>query len=95
MDKIKKRRLTSQLLLMFLLLASSGGPGGAQSLSPGDVETALRRAGEAIGVQPQLEAEYDYIMTARVRLLLFWVGKDDVGGDTFAVAFYRETHSQK
>lgn len=25
-------------------------------------------------------AEFDYIMTARVRLLLFWVGKDDVGG---------------
>lgn len=25
-------------------------------------------------------AEFDYIMTARVRLLFFWVGKDDVGG---------------
>lgn len=25
-------------------------------------------------------AEFDYIMTARVRLLLFWIGKDDVGG---------------
>src|SRR5277367_990998 len=25
-------------------------------------------------------AQYDYIMTARVRLLFFWVGKDDVGG---------------
>ncbi|HVO58999.1 MAG TPA: hypothetical protein VMT51_15005 [Dongiaceae bacterium] len=24
-------------------------------------------------------AQYDYVMTARVRLLLFWVGKDDVG----------------
>lgn len=24
--------------------------------------------------------EYDYIMTARVRLIFFWVGKDDVGG---------------
>lgn len=25
-------------------------------------------------------AEYDYSMTARVRLLIFWAGKDDVGG---------------
>jgi hypothetical protein len=80
LEKIKRRRLTSQLFRMFLVLALGGGSAGAQSLSPGEVETALRRAGEAIGVQPQLEAEYDYIMTARVRLLLFWVGKDDVGG---------------
>src|SRR5580704_6717096 len=29
---------------------------------------------------PRQAAQYDYIMTARVRLLLFWVGKDDVGG---------------
>lgn len=25
-------------------------------------------------------AQFDYVMTARVRLLFFWVGKDDVGG---------------
>src|ERR1700690_1141935 len=24
--------------------------------------------------------QYDYIMTARVRLIFFWAGKDDVGG---------------
>lgn len=29
---------------------------------------------------PQHFVEYDYIMTARVRLLFFWAGKDDVGG---------------
>lgn len=29
---------------------------------------------------PQNFLEYDYLMTARVRLLFFWVGKDDVGG---------------
>jgi hypothetical protein len=28
----------------------------------------------------RFSGEYDYIMTARVRLLFFWVGKDDVGG---------------
>lgn len=29
---------------------------------------------------PQHFVEYNYIMTARVRLLFFWAGKDDVGG---------------
>jgi len=26
------------------------------------------------------EVEFDYVMTVRVRLLIFWAGKDDVGG---------------
>ena len=29
---------------------------------------------------PRDVAEFDYVMTARVRLLFFWAGKDDVGG---------------
>ena len=29
---------------------------------------------------PKNLVQYDYVMTVRVRLLLFWVGKDDVGG---------------
>lgn len=29
---------------------------------------------------PRNVAEFDYVMTARVRLLFFWAGKDDVGG---------------
>jgi hypothetical protein len=68
------------VLLIVLLFASLCGPIRAQSLSPADVDAALRHATEAISVEPHLDAEYDYIMTARVRLLLFWVGKDDVGG---------------
>src|ERR1700730_1535993 len=80
MEMIDRRRLTWRAALIFLLLVSIGGPIGAQSPSPADIDAALRRAGEVISVQPRLEAEYDYIMTARVRLLLFWVGKDDVGG---------------
>jgi hypothetical protein len=42
--------------------------------------TDVRRAIEEIRVTPHVSAEYDYIMTARVRLLLFWAGQDDVGG---------------
>jgi hypothetical protein len=29
---------------------------------------------------PRLVLQYNYVMTARVRLLFFWAGKDDVGG---------------
>jgi hypothetical protein len=29
---------------------------------------------------PRDVVEFDYVMTARIRLLFFWVGKDDVGG---------------
>ena len=42
--------------------------------------TDVRRAIEEIRVTPHGIAKYDYIMTARVRLLLFWAGQDDVGG---------------
>jgi hypothetical protein len=51
----------------------------AQEASP-DVPAMLRRGIEEIRVAPREPAQYDYIMTARVRLLLFWAGKDDVGG---------------
>jgi hypothetical protein len=38
---------------------------------------------EALGwvrTAPRNVTEFDYVMTARVRLLFFWAGKDDVGG---------------
>src|SRR5215467_2728533 len=40
------------------------------------VQTAL----DSVRVVPEAAVQYDYVMTARVRLLLFWAGKDDVGG---------------
>lgn len=40
----------------------------------------IREALQWIRTTPRGVAEYDYIMTARVRLIFFWVGKDDVGG---------------
>jgi hypothetical protein len=43
-------------------------------------QAAINEAVNWIQATPRLRAEYDYIMTCRVRLLLFWVGRDDVGG---------------
>ena len=40
----------------------------------------IHEALQWIRTAPQGIVQYDYIMTARVRLLFFWAGKDDVGG---------------
>lgn len=47
---------------------------------PAEVQARMHEAIDEIRAVPRSTAQYDYIMTARVRLLLFWAGKDDVGG---------------
>jgi hypothetical protein len=60
------------LTLIFLVLPACSSPvGDRQSLE------------EALGWfrnSPGNVTQYNYVMTARLRLLFFWVGKDDVGG---------------
>lgn len=66
-----------------LILASAAGEALAQTLPvvpPALGAAAIERAVDQVRVPPSIRSEFDYIMTARVRLLLFWVGKDDVGG---------------
>jgi hypothetical protein len=50
--------------------------------SPADVpeQAAINEAVKWIQATPHIRAEYDYIMTCRLRLLFFWVGRDDLGG---------------
>lgn len=43
-------------------------------------ETSLREAVEWIEEQPVHPAQCDYVMTAKLRLLVFWLTRDDVGG---------------
>lgn len=43
-------------------------------------EAALAEASQWITGSPQIRADWNYVMTARARFLLFWVGRDDVGG---------------
>jgi hypothetical protein len=60
------------LIVFFLALPASSSP----------VEDR-RSLDEALGWfrnSPGNLAQYDYVMTVRLRLLFFWVGKDDVGG---------------
>lgn len=63
-----------------LLSILAASPVTAQAPVPQDIQAALQHTAELMRVPLHVETQFDYIMTARVRLLLFWVGKDDVGG---------------
>jgi hypothetical protein len=65
----------SSLLLALLSLAIPQSMGNS-SMDRAPITEALSWMRSA----PRDVAEYDYVMTARVRLLFFWAGKDDVGG---------------
>src|SRR5687768_11524921 len=76
------RNLTSSRYGRLLVITGLAGCavllGFRLSLSAQDagVDSALRW----ILRSSQAAVQYNYVMTARVRLLLFWVGSDDVGG---------------
>jgi len=63
-----------------LLSVFAGGLATAQEQIPQDIQAALQNTTELMRAPLHVDAQFDYTMTARVRLLLFWVGKDDVGG---------------
>jgi hypothetical protein len=55
---------------------AAGGPGGQETSD----QAAIQEAATWIGHEDKVETEYRYVMTCKVRLLLFWAGSDDVGG---------------
>jgi hypothetical protein len=63
-----------------LLSVFASSPSTAQEQIPQDIQATLQHTTELMRAPLHVDAEFDYTMTARVRLLLFWVGKDDVGG---------------
>ena len=59
--------------------------GNLVALAAGPVDAAADRAGlhqtlEWIRMPTVQRARYDYVMTVKVRLLFFWIKRDDVGG---------------
>ena len=79
----EKRELWLRVLCPLVLLCGTS-KAHAQTPPTADPPTrstaSIERAVDQVRVHPNIRSEFDYIMTARVRLLLFWVGKDDVGG---------------
>jgi hypothetical protein len=67
------RRAKFLLVLLFVLLPVLAKP-TAPDRAP------IREALAWVRSAPAGAAQFDYVMTARVRLLFFWTGKDDVGG---------------
>jgi hypothetical protein len=67
----------SAVSLLSLLACRSAA---AQAPAPPDIPTELQHTKELLREPVSVGEQFDYIMTARVRLLLFWAGKDDVGG---------------
>jgi len=67
------RSLACALLLAGTAFALPSDPGA-------DDQAAINEAVRWIRATPRLRADYDYIMTCRLRFLLFWVGRDDLGG---------------
>ena len=76
--------LGAACLLILLASGSADAQAAAPLLippaQPQDVQESLQETKELLQDLVHVNSEFDYIMTARVRLLLFWVGKDDVGG---------------
>jgi hypothetical protein len=76
------RHLTLAVLLVLLLATSlplgsaAGGPAGPDTPD----QAAIQEAARWIAREDKIESEYHYVMTCKLRLLLFWAGRDDVGG---------------
>jgi hypothetical protein len=66
------------LLSLLLLIAAPCRAEESQSGAPD--QEAINEAVRWIQAAPIIRSECNYIMLAKVRLLLFWVGRDDVGG---------------
>ena len=80
--QIMLNRITLTVLLVAGLLAGLSN-GNAADLAPAPKPTdqsAIQQAADWIARTNQVQTEYRYVMTCRVRFLFFWGGKDDVGG---------------
>ena len=91
----------SWIPLAALMCCIAGGgmvlPAGAQTGDGANVE-ASREIAEALSwlkSAPKNVANYEYVMTARVRLLVFWAGKDHVGGGYIRRGFAGEDGRQE
>jgi hypothetical protein len=70
--KVPFRWWLTRFLLLLLFAPACWAQQTGRSASSGSLDW--------VRTPPKNLVEYDYIMTARVRLVFFWAGKDDVGG---------------
>lgn len=77
-----RTRLALSILLTSLLATSSPleTAAGPDSGSGAADQAAIQEAASWIAQVGRADTEYHYVMTCKVRLLVFWAGRDDVGG---------------
>jgi hypothetical protein len=70
---------------LILVLIPAVGAGWGQKDQASAYRPELEEAARLVSLTPQSGVKYDYVMTAAVRLLLFWVSRDDVGQGTIRI----------
>src|SRR5262245_21984476 len=77
------RRSMKHTMWLFAILAaislSAAASTSQQSPDPPS-EAWIHSVVESISLPTRISERWDYVMNVKVRLLLFWVGADDVGG---------------
>src|SRR5215469_4809834 len=73
------RRSPCRVLLLSLAFLFSSFPSAVAQVQGNDRQ-ALQEALKWVREAPRNTTQYNYEMTARLRMILFWVGKDNVGG---------------
>src|SRR5215831_2512365 len=97
LDKGMRKRRQSRACLFLAALAFSGATCFLRAARADEPAPANREIAEALSwvkSAPENVAAYEYVMTARVRLLLFWAGKDDVGGGYIRRGFAAERRQE-
>ena len=76
------RRLTLVSLLLSFLATTLAAGLATRALAAQDAsdQAAIQEAANWIGREGKIETAYQYVMTCKLRLLVFWAGRDDVGG---------------
>ncbi|MCL5288505.1 MAG: hypothetical protein M1453_11000, partial [Acidobacteria bacterium] len=75
------RGVSFACLLLAGVLAAGGQLAPVNGISP-KAEESLRAATDWVRKPPAVRGNYEYAMTARIRLLIFWVTRHDVGAGT-------------
>jgi hypothetical protein len=82
------RRAKFLLVLLFIFIPLSARPTDSD-------RAPIVEALEWVRNAPADLVQFDYVMTARVRLLFFWTGKDDVGGGFIRRGFSKNDPRQE
>lgn len=83
------------LISLVPLLYWPAEPAVTQSVPVAEYRQQVDEAARLIGSAPSAPVQYDYVVTAAVRLLLFWVSRDDVGQGYIRIGMHPDNPSME